>query len=116
MYLEDFKNIVTRLETDWINNSKYLDDISKCGLDVVPIIIDNKYINTTELQNEYLQKFIFGEELYDWVNWYLYDRNLLNTDEENVNYDGVNYLISDIDSFVDFAKHALSLKMKPTGG
>lgn len=116
MYLEDFKDIVTRLENDIIINNKYFDELSKFRLDLTSLICENEYINTVEHQNEYLQKFIFGEELYDWVYWYLYDRKGWGIDEYKVEYDGVKYLVQDIDSFVDFAKHALGLKMKPTGG
>lgn len=118
MYLEDFKDIVTRLEQDININNKYLDEISKFPLDLTSLICENEYINTVEFQNEYLQRFIFGEELYDWVSWYLYDRKGWGreNDEYIVDYDGVKYLVQDIDSFVDFTKHALGLKMKPTGG
>jgi hypothetical protein len=116
MYIEDFKDIVSRIETDMKNETKYLDEISKFPLDLTEIICDNEYINIVQHQNEYLQRIIFGEELYDWVYWYLYDRKGWGRDEYKVEYDGVKYVISDIDSFVDFANHALGLKMKPIGG
>jgi len=117
MYIEDFKDIVTRLQQDININNKYFDELSKIRLDLTSLICDNEYINIVQHQNEYLQKIIFGEELYDWVSWYLYDRKGWGRENEYiVEYDGVKYIITDIDSFVDFAKQALGLKMKPTGG
>ena len=118
MYIEDFKEIVSRLESDFKTGEKYLNDLRVVDYNASEFVTENQYSNIHAIQCEYLQKALFGEELYDWVGWYLYEKDLVNTysSEPNVELrNGVKYQITHLNSFVDFVQQELGLKQRPIG-
>lgn len=116
MYLEDFHEIVERLEEDHKKSKEYIDDLRKIDSSLSDFIVENKNIDIFYFQNEFLLKKLLGDELYEWVTWYLYDLPCLNQDDTpNCSVDGVEYKVCDLESFMDFAKHGLLLPMRPTG-
>ena len=110
MYIEDFKQIVTRLEKDFIESEKYLEELRSVDDSVFDMVVHNNYALIFGMQLDFLNLKLFGEELYEWVSWYLYDKG---NNSKDINYNGVKYTISDIDSFFLFAEQALNLPMKP---
>ena len=112
MYIEDFRNLVTRLESDLKESEKYLDTLRSVDYAFSEMVSENKYSQIHAIQNDYLLKFFLDEELFDWVTWYLYEKSFFD-DNYNAEYNGIEYTISGIDSFVVFAEQALGLKHKP---
>lgn len=118
MYIEDFREIMTKIESDFRANEKYLNDLRLVDYSASEFVSENQYSNTYAIQCEYLQRMLFGEELYEWVCWYLYDKDLVNTysSEPNVELrNGVKYQITHLNSFVDFVQQELGLKQRPIG-
>lgn len=118
MYIEDFREIMTKIESDFRANEKYLNDLRLIDYSASEFVSENQYSNTYAIQCEYLQRMLFGEELYDWVSWYLYEKDLVNTysSEPNVELrNGVKYQITHLNSFVDFVQQELGLKQRPIG-
>ena len=110
MYSEDFRELITRLELDEKECNSYLNSIEPLDPVLAEFILENKYSTTHSLQKDYMARFFLGEELYDWVCWYLYDRSDNNAE---VSHNGVIYSVTDIDSFMVFVEQALGLKKKP---
>lgn len=114
VYFEDFKEIVQKLEDDRSESECYLDSVRNVDYSIAEFVSENKYTNIYYWQNRFiLQKFL-GKELFDWIEWYLYELPCFDTKgEPNCSIDGVRYFIKDFDSFMDFARHGLCLPMKP---
>ena len=74
------------------------------------MVVENKYVFIYGMQSDFLQQNLFGEELYEWVCWYLYEKG---SGSKDILYNGVIYNVTDLDSFFLFAEQALSLPMKP---
>lgn len=114
IYLEDFRNIVSRLEDDDIKLNKYLDMLRNAETCIVDSVIENRYSNIISQQKDFLLECCLGSDLKNWVEWYLYERVLDPTPiDSNAWVDGVGYTISNLDSFMDFAQHGLKLPMRP---
>lgn len=114
IYLEDFREIVTKLENDHKESEKYLDSLRKVDSCLSSFICENKYTDILYFQSQFLLPRLLGNELYEWVTWYLYELPCLQEDEEpHAWVDNVGYVIKDLDSFMDFAQHGLKLLMKP---
>ena len=65
MYIEDFREIMTKIESDFRANEKYLNDLRLIDYSASEFVSENQYSNTYAIQCEYLQRMLFGEELYD---------------------------------------------------
>ena len=114
IYLEDFREIASKLEEGHKESESYLDSLRKVDSSLSEFVTENKYTDVLYFQNQFFLRKLLGEELYDWVNWYLYERPCFHEGENpNCSVDGVEYSISDLDSFVDFAQHGLKLPMRP---
>jgi hypothetical protein len=118
MYIEDFREIMTRLESDHKSGEKYLDGLRVVDYSVSEFVTENQYSIIHALQCDYLQRVLFGEELYEWVCWYLYDKDFVNSHSSEPNVElknGVKYQITHLNSFVDFVQQELGLKQRPIG-
>lgn len=115
MYLEDFREIVQKLEEDHSEHELYLSSLREVDPALSEFICENKYTNVYYWQNRFLLHKLLGQELLGWVEWYLYELPLINVDgdETNCSVNGVGYLVNDLESFMQFAQHALCLPMKP---
>nr|QMP83169.1 MAG: hypothetical protein [Caudoviricetes sp.] len=114
IYLEDFREIVEKLEVDHIESEKYLDSLRKVDSGLSSFICETKYTDILYFQNQFILKKLLGEDLSEWVSWYIYELPLLDKyDTPNCSVNGVEYKVTDLDSFMDFAKHGLLLPMKP---
>ena len=113
VYLEDFDEIVDRLESDRNKSEKYLDELRLLDSSLAEFVSENQYNNTQYFQTDFLLRKFLGEELYDWVIWYLYEMPLISETDYNCSVNGVRYLVTDFNSFMDFARHGLCLPMKP---
>lgn len=114
MYIEDFSEIVSKLEEDYKNTEKYLDSLRKVDSSLCSFLSENKYADVLYFQNQFLLSKLLNNELYEWITWYLYERPCFSEDDvPNCSIDGVGYCITDIESFIDFARHGLKLPMKP---
>jgi hypothetical protein len=118
MYIEDFKDIMTKIESDFRSNEQFLKDLRLVDYSASEFVSENQYSNTYACQCDYLQRMLFGEELFEWVSWYLYEKDLVNahSSEPNVELEnGVKYQITHLNSFVDFVQQELGLKQRPIG-
>lgn len=114
MYLEDFREIVSKLEEDHKESEKYLESLRVIDSGLATFLCENKYTDILYFQNQFLLPKLLGNELYNWVTWYLYELPLLDDSEEsNAWICDVGYKVSDLDSFMDFAQHGLLLPMRP---
>lgn len=119
VYFEDFKEIVARLEDDSKESENYLDSLRLVDSSVSEFVSENQYYNTLYFQNEFLLRKILGDDLFDWVIWYLYEMPMMrdmgfgDDTKTNCTVNGVKYLVTGFDSFMDFAQHALCLPMRP---
>jgi hypothetical protein len=114
MYLEDFRLIVSRLEEDNKKSEKYLESLREVDSGLSTFLCENKYTDILYFQNQFLLPKLLGNELYEWASWYLYELPCFYEDEVvNCSIDGVEYAVTDLDSFMDFAQHGLKLPMKP---
>jgi hypothetical protein len=114
MYLEDFREIVSKLEQDHKESEKYLDSLRKIDSCLSSFICENKYTDILYFQSQFLLPKLLGNELYEWVTWYLYELPCFSEDDEpHAWIDDVGYVIKDLDSFMDFAQHGLKLPMRP---
>ncbi len=114
MYLEDFEEIVYKLETDYKESEEFLESLRKVDGFLCDFVNENVYSNNLYFQNQFLLKKLLGEDLYDWVSWYLYELPCFY--EENVSncsVEGVKYAVTDLQSFIKFAEHGLGLPRKP---
>jgi len=94
---------------------EYSDSLRSVDSFLSEFVVENKYNNTLYFQNQFLLEKLLGEDLSSWVSWFLYEMPLLNDDDTpNCSVDGVEYLVNDLTSFMDFARHGLLLPMKPT--
>lgn len=113
VYLEDFGEIVSRMEEDNKNSDKYMDALREVDSSLCDFIFENKYTNILYFQNQFAMQKLLGEELYDWISWYFYDRSFIEDDKPNAWVDEVGYVINDYLSFMEFAQHGLKLPMRP---
>ena len=114
VYLEDLREIVCRLEADKQKMDNIMSSIREIDDSLSLFVFDNKYSNILATQIDFLLGKLLNQEILDWVNWYLYDVPCFHEGENpNCSVDGVEYVVTDLDSFVDFAKHALKLPMRP---
>lgn len=113
VYIEDFKEIVERLEKDHNKKETYLDTLRGVDWSITEFISENKYTETYYYQNKFLLHKFLGPELVDWIEWYLYEMPAVADGESNCSVNGVGYLVNDFDSFMHFAQHALCLQRKP---
>lgn len=116
VYFEDFKEIVEHLENDHILNESYLNSLREVDFAITEFISENQYTNRYYWQNRFLLDKFLGEDLLGWIEWYLYELPVFHKDEigtANCSINYVNYLVTDFDSFMQFARHGLCLPMKP---
>ena len=113
VYLEDFREVVEKMEQDNKSSDEYMDSLRNIDSILCDLIFENKYTNIIYCQGQYFAKKLLGDELYDWVSWYLYDRSFCDDDKSNAWIYDVGYVINDLESFMDFAQHGLKLPMKP---
>lgn len=114
IYLEDFREIVSRLDTDNQKQETYMDSLRRVDSSLLDVLLENKYVNSFVMQREFLLETLLGRDLKDWVDWYLYEC-LMVTEPGTPNawVEEVGYSITDFESFMDFAQHGLKLPMKP---
>lgn len=116
IYFEDFEYIVKRLEEDHITNESYLNSLREVDFAITEFISENQYTNRYYWQNRFLLEKFLGKELLEWIEWYLYELPIFRPEEigtANCTINNVNYLVTDLESFMDFARHGLCLPMKP---
>jgi hypothetical protein len=111
VYLEDFEEIVSKLEVDVQVRETFLNGLREVDSSCSEFICDNKYSNSLYFENDFLLEKLLGRELKDWVDWYLYDIRTFASDY-NATVNDVQYNVTDLKSFIDFAKHALQLPIK----
>jgi hypothetical protein len=108
MYIEDFSDIVFRLKSDIDFRENYLNRLRDVDSNLIDVIIDNKYVDSTLMQTDFLIDKVFGE-LTEHVFWYLYDWR----PGFSIEHDGVNYIIEDFDDFVEATEQMYQLPMRP---
>lgn len=115
IYLEDFKEIVTNIENYHKESEEYLHSLREVDTSLSEFINENKYTDSLYFQNQFLLTKLLGEDLYGWLTWYLYELPCFFNDGSvpNCSVDDVEYNVTDIHSFMDFAQHGLKLPMKP---
>lgn len=115
IYLEDLQELVTKLVEDEKKVNEYLDSFRMTDYVIIDFIIENKYSSIISLQKDFVLTKYLGEELLEWVYWFVYDRPFHTPEAPNVFINGVGYTVTDIDSFMDFARHGLCIPMRPVG-
>jgi hypothetical protein len=108
MYIEDFRSIVTRLYQDIESQKNYIDRLRELDPCLSEIIIENKYINSVLILNDFLIQNVFGE-LTEHVYWFLYDWKYGYKITDN----NVDYVINTIDDFIICTQQIYNLPMKP---
>ena len=118
MYIEDVREIVERLEADQSQFDSYIDSINKLDPSLCEFVLENKAFNIHAMQNTFLLEKFLGAELYDLLSWYLYDRPLVkasDTGHYNIETNGVKYLVTDVNSLMDYIKVNYNFPVKSTG-
>ncbi len=114
IYLEDLRELVVKLEEDEKKTNEYLDGFRLSDSMIVDFILENRYSYMLQSQKDFVLRKYLGEELMEWVFWFIYDvPDLKDSDTHNATVNGVGYKITDIDSFMDFAQHGLCIPMRP---
>jgi hypothetical protein len=113
IYLEDFEEIVSNLEKRNVELDSYAESLRLVDSVLSQFIIENNYTNILYFQNTFLLEKLLGKDLKDWVDWYIYERPSIISDEPNIIVNDVGYNVTDLQSFMDFARHGLLLQMKP---
>ena len=116
VYFEDFQTVVKKLEEDHTANESYLNSLRDVDFAITEFVSENQYTNRYYWQNRFLLELFLGEDLVEWIEWYLYELPMFHEDEtrqSNCTINNVNYLVTDFDSFMQFARHGLCLPMKP---
>jgi hypothetical protein len=108
MYIEDFREIVVRLKDSIECREKYLDNLRKVDVSLVESVFENKYVDSALQENDFLVGKLFGD-LSDDVFWFLYDHK----PGFEVIVNEVKYVVTDIDSYVDYIEQVYKLPMKP---
>lgn len=110
MYLEDFREIVTKLKEEKDRRINYIDNLFEVDSSAAEFIAENKYTNSICIENDMLINKLFGSELAEDVFWYLYDHKYGN----EIVFDKVTYKITDTESYVQYVNNVYKLPMKPT--
>jgi hypothetical protein len=115
VYLEDFREIVTRLKSDNEKLDKYRCDLRSVDPSLEEVISENLYTNTYYFQTQLVLDLFLGKELRDWIDWFLYEMPEFDAmnDRPNVTIDGIDYHVTDIESFMLMAENGLKLPKKP---
>lgn len=118
MYLEDVREIVERMEKDQQEFDSYIDSINKLDSSLCDFMLENKGFNITSMQNSFLLEKFLGHELHDLIGWYLYDRPLVKASDfghYNIETNGVKYLVTDVNSLMDYIKVNYNFPVRSTG-
>jgi hypothetical protein len=115
VYLEDFREIVTRLKSDNEKLDKYRRDLRSVDPSLEEVISENLYTNTYYFQTQLVLDLFLGKELRNWIDWFLYEMPEFDatSDRPNVTIDGIDYHVTDIESFMLMAENGLELPKKP---
>lgn len=121
IYLEDLREIIERLEQDLKKSNDIRSNLETIDPALASWSSENIAYDVIYHQADYLLLKCLGLELYDWVIWYLYDnRFFLAYDTErdverdhNVTIDDINYLVTDLESFLYMVEHGLKVSKKP---
>lgn len=109
MYLEDFKEIVENLMIGKQDRSDYIDKINQTDRCLSDFIYDNQYVNSVAVENDFLIRKLFGEELTEDVFWFLYDWK----PGYDITVNEVTYNINDLESYIDYVNNVYKLPMRP---
>lgn len=114
VYLEDLRELVEILHTNDKIADEYMRNLSNVDPVLGDVIIENKYTNILFFEKDFLLKKYLGDELFDYVMWFVYDKpNVRDSEEPNVVVNNVGYTVTGLDSFMDFAQHGLCIPMRP---
>lgn len=113
VYLEDFREVVTRLKSDHDKIEKYSDDMYKLDSSLASFVTENTLTDTYYFQTQFVLDIFLGKELREWVDWFLYEMPCFAKEgESNCSIDGVEYTVTDIESFMHMVEHGLKLPKK----
>jgi hypothetical protein len=115
VYLEDFKEIVSRLKSDDGKLDKYRSDLRAVDPSLEEVISENLYTNTYYFQTQHVLDLFLGKELREWIDWFLYEMPEFDAtnDKPNVQIDDIDYHVTDVESFMHMAQQGLKLPKKP---
>ena len=109
MYLEDFREIVEKMVATHEAKTHYTNKLREVDLILGDFVIENRYTNLIEMENEYLLRKLLGENLCEDVFWFIYDWK----PGYEVGIDNVTYKIEDINSYMSYINNVYKLPMKP---
>lgn len=110
LYVEDFISIIERIESDIKQSDEYVAQLEKIEPVLGHFLQENKISTIQYFQNQFVLDTLIGEELREWMDWYLYERFLINHGPLEIESDdGKKFTITDLASFADFAHRGLNL-------
>jgi hypothetical protein len=111
MYIDDFREIIVELTESMKFRDEYLGNLREIDYNLSDIFYDNKYYNSLACDNDFLINKLFGPELIDHVNWFLYEWKEGYMIEDK----GIQYYINNIDDFVEATEQIYCLPMRQRG-
>ena len=107
-YFEDVKEVFESIEQLHVNTTNYLNSLDVVEHKLSEFLIENKFNGCIVNHMEFVQKKLLGDELYDLIQWYIYDRPDVDDSIKDTHYNietkGVKYLITDMKSLLDYVK------------
>lgn len=108
MYIETFRLVVNQLKTSLTYRENYLKDLSKIDNNLSTNLVENKYIDSVLLENDFLIQNFFGD-LAEHVYWFLYDWK----PGFQVVYNEVTYTIDTFEDYITCTQQMYNLPIMP---
>lgn len=110
MRFVDFKTLLQSICDEVAVREDY---ISKVPSDIRTGIFDNEYVNSLNKTLDLLLRHMF-KDYFDDVEWFLYEVYIHRNAPKMITVDDKNYLISDLNTFLNYAKNELKFNEDET--
>lgn len=97
---EQAVELIVMIHTEYVIRSHHFDDCYRVNPAFSEMMADNPIVASVERLNSEMALLLFGQILYDDVNWFLFDWR----EGYAITVDGVEYVINNIDDYLNYVK------------
>lgn len=97
---EQAVELIVMIHTEYIKRSVHFNDWYRLNQSFSEMMADNPIVESVERVNNEMALLLFGQILYDDVNWFLYDWR----EGYTITVDGFEYTINNIDDYLNYVK------------
>jgi hypothetical protein len=102
MKLEQFRELVERLQEDNDNLRDYFNNLNNVDSSMPAFLLENYPYNVSQNLIHFILNEYLGEYVFNYVKWFIYDKELYL--DNVVLFEGNIYEIDDIEDFMNFMK------------